>query len=83
MIFNWYVKIYYDKNCCKLLSKNRERINYLTEKNYDNGYVELKVLQKYFNLDLDKITDETVIMEGNNSVFGDHKFPKLSVQVLK
>lgn len=79
MIFHWYVKICYNNNDSRLLSKNRERINYLTEKDYDNGYVRLDVLQKYFKLDLEKITDETEIMEGNSSVFGEHNFPKLKV----
>jgi len=76
MIFNYFIRFYDDKKSFTLLSKTKTRNLFLTDEEYDKGFVKKeKILKKY---DL-KITERSFILEGFESIFGVHEFIRLKV----
>lgn len=76
MIFNWFIRFYYDKKSFTLLSKTKTRNLFLTDEEYDNGFIRKEKLLRKYDL---KITENSFIVEGFESVFGVHEFIKLKV----
>ena len=76
MIINWFIRFYDDNKSFTLLSKTKTRNLFLTNEEYDNGFVRKEKLLRKYDV---KIKENSFILEGFESVFGVHEFIKLKV----
>ena len=80
MIFNWFIRFYYhEKENFINLTKTKERKKFIRDIDYEKGYIDIERLNN-FDLNEDKITDRSFIVEGFYGILGYHEFLRIKIK---